>query len=79
MDEVTPYEIVVSVQRISEAYLLPVLEMLLEAFPFVIHGFHADNGSEYINKQVAQLLNKLLIEFTKSRSRHTNAQRLGGK
>ena len=72
VDEVTPYEIVVSVQRISEAYLLPVLEMLLEAFPFVIHGFHADNGSEYINKRVAELLEKLRIEFTKSRSRHSN-------
>ena len=59
-------------ERISEAYLLPILEMMLEAFPFVIQGFHADNGSEYINKRVAQLLNKLLIEFTKSRARHTN-------
>lgn len=29
-----------------------------------------DNGSEYINRHVAELLNKLLIEeFTKSRSR----------
>jgi hypothetical protein len=43
--------------------------MLLEVFPFVIQGFHADNGSEYINKRVAQLLNKLLTEFTKSRAR----------
>ena len=38
---------------------------MLETFPFVILGFHADNGSEYINKQVATLLEKLLIEFTK--------------
>ena len=30
------------------------------------------NGSEYVNHQVAKLLNKLLIEFTKSRSRRTN-------
>jgi len=44
----------------------------MEAFPFLIQGFHADNGSEYINKRVAELLNKLRIEFTKSRSRHTN-------
>jgi hypothetical protein len=46
--------------------------MLLDAFPFVILGFHSDNGSEYINKRVAKLLNKLRIEFTKSRSRKTN-------
>ncbi|MCP3870852.1 MAG: transposase family protein, partial [Gammaproteobacteria bacterium] len=40
--------------------------------PFIIKGFHADNGSEYINKRVAGLLNKLLIDLTKSRSRKTN-------
>ena len=32
-----------------------------------------DNGSEYINRHVAELLDKLLIEeHTKSRSRHSN-------
>lgn len=72
VDEVTQFEIVVSVERISEFYLMPVLEFLLEAFPFVILGFHTDNGSEYINKDVAKLLNKLLIEFTKSRARKSN-------
>jgi len=52
--------------------LIPVLEEMLTTFPFVIQSFHSDNGSEYINKQVAKLLNKLLIEFTKSRARHSN-------
>ncbi len=42
------------------------------SFPFVMHGFHSDNGSEFINQTVAQLLNKLLIEQTKSRPRHSN-------
>ena len=60
-------------ERISEAFLIPVLEALLQSFPFVILGFHTDNGSEYINRDVAKLLNKLLIEEqTKSRSRHSN-------
>jgi len=45
---------------------------MMDAFPFVIGGFHSDNGSEYINHKVAQLLKKLLIEQTKSRSRQTN-------
>jgi len=72
VDEVTQFEVVFAVERISERYLLPVLEKLLEAFPFVILGFHSDNGSEYINSPVAKLLEKLLIEFTKSRSRHSN-------
>ncbi len=45
---------------------------MLDGFPFVILGFHADNGSEYINYQVAAMLNKLRVEFTKSRPRHSN-------
>jgi len=73
VDCVTQYEGVATCERISEAFLIPVLEALLQSFPFPILGFHSDNGSEYINRHVAQLLNKLLIEEqTKSRSRHSN-------
>jgi len=72
VDEVTQWEIVASVERISEAYLVPVLETILLQFPFVIRGFHSDNGSEFVNRIVAQLLNKMLIRFTKSRPRHSN-------
>lgn len=72
VDEVTQDEIVVTVAGISEEFLRPALEAALEDFPFVILGFHSDNGSEYINKVVARLLQKLLIEQTKSRSRRTN-------
>ena len=50
---------------------MPVLEALLGQFPFVIRGFHSDNGSEFINYNVARLLDKLLIEQTKSRAHHT--------
>src|ERR1022692_1260233 len=38
---------------------------LLRQFPFRILGFHSDNGSEFINHIVAELLHKLLIEQTK--------------
>jgi hypothetical protein len=72
VDEVIQWEIIASVERISESCLVPVLENMLGGFPFVIRGFHSDNGSEFINKVVARLLNKLLIHFTKSRARHTN-------
>jgi len=72
VDEVTQWEIVASVERIAEYYLTPVLASMLAGFPFVIRGFHSDNGSEFINKTVAKLLNKLLISFTKCRPRHTN-------
>ena len=72
VDEVTQWEIAASVERISEAYLEPVLATMLTQFPFVIHGFHSDNGSEFINQTVAKLLNKLMIQQTKSRPRHSN-------
>ena len=72
VDEVTQFEVVCSVERISERYLIPVLKQMLAAFPFVLKGFHSDNGSEYINKHVCKLLRKLDIELTKSRSRHSN-------
>jgi len=72
VDEVTQDEIVVTVEGISEEFLRPALEEALATFPFRILGFHSDNGSEYLNKRVALLLSKLLIEQTKSRSRRTN-------
>ena len=73
VDEVTQYEYIGCVCAISERFLVPVLEALLSAYPFAIQGFHADNGSEYINHRVAALLNKLHIgQFTKSRARQCN-------
>ena len=72
VDEVTQFQAVFAVEHISEAYLLPVLAAMMDAFPFAIRGFHSDNGSEYINRKVAALLEKLRIEQTKSRSRQTN-------
>ena len=71
-DEVIQWEIVGCVEGISERFLLPVLEDEIFQFPFKIVNFHSDNESEYINRKVAALLNKLLIRQTKSRSRHSN-------
>ena len=72
VDEVTQFEIICSVEKISEVYLIPILEDILSLFPFKIKGFHSDNGSEYINHRVAKLLNKLHIELTKSRARQSS-------
>jgi len=72
VDEVTQDEVVICVAGISEEFLHPALEDALKQFPFVIFNFHSDNGSEYINKVVARLLEKLRIKQTKSRSRRTN-------
>jgi transposase InsO family protein len=70
VDAVTQWEVVASVERITENHLASILERLLNQFPFHIKGFHSDNGSEFVNRTVAGLLNKLLIRFTKSRPRH---------
>jgi transposase InsO family protein len=68
VDAVTQWQVVGCASKISEAYLLPVLEAVLAQFPFVVLGFHVDNGSEYINHRVASMLDKLHAEFTKSRA-----------
>lgn len=72
VDEAIQWEIIGSVEGISERFLAPLLEKLIKQFPFRIINFHSDNGSEYINKIIAQLLNKLMINQTKSRPRHSN-------
>lgn len=72
VDCLTQWELVATCEKISELFLLPVIAAMLDGFPFRILGFHADNGSEYINHQVAKMLDKLRVEFTKSRPRHSN-------
>ncbi len=72
VDQVTQFQVVATVERINSESMLPALKHILDAFPFKIRGFHADNGSEYINYNVAELLEKLHIDFTKSRPRHSN-------
>jgi len=72
VDEVTQHEITVCVEGISEHFFVPALERALVSFPFVILNFHSDNGSEYINRTVAALLEKLRVHQTKSRPRHSN-------
>ena len=70
VDEVTQWEVVASLERITEKHLEANLEGILRQFPFHIQGFHSDNCSEFVNKVVADILNKLLIRFTRSRPRH---------
>ena len=72
VDEVTQWEVLGCLPKISEHYLIPVLGVMIAQFPFCLLGFHSDNGSEYINDPVASLLEKLRAEFTQSRPRHSN-------
>lgn len=71
VDEVTQWEVVVCVQAVSERFMIPALTAAMDLFPFVLVNFHADNGSEYINKIVARLLQSMLVKLTKSRPYHS--------
>ena len=67
VDEVTQFQFVGSVERISEDHLVTVLESLLESFPFRVRGFHSANESEYASYRVAGLLEELRVgELTES-------------
>lgn len=72
VDEIVQWEVTICVPQICEKYLKPAFELLLYQFPFTIFNFHSDRGGEFINKIVSQILNRLLINQTKSRSRHCN-------
>ncbi|MBV1874927.1 MAG: hypothetical protein KUG80_09095 [Gammaproteobacteria bacterium] len=51
---ITRYPII-TLERISEEFMLPALRRLLNTFPFKIKGFHADNGSEYFKQLYERL------------------------
>ncbi|MEA3347037.1 MAG: hypothetical protein U9Q21_02980 [Candidatus Auribacterota bacterium] len=72
VDEAVQWEIAGSAKKITSKYLKPLLRKIIESYPFEIINFHSDNGSEYINKEISDMLNKLLIKLTKSRPRHSN-------
>jgi transposase InsO family protein len=72
VDEITQWEVIGAAEKITDEYLLPLLERIINSYSYRIINFHADNGSEYINQKVAEMLNRLLIKLTKGRPRHTN-------
>ena len=56
VDEVTRFEVVGAVEKISERYLIPVLEQLLDQFPFVMKRL---NGVRKLNNNsLKPLLNR---------------------
>jgi len=68
VDTVTQWQAVGCTPRINVENLKPVLEAILHQFPFPILGFHVDNGSEYINYTIAEMMGAMMVEFTKSRA-----------
>lgn len=71
VDEITQAEVVFCVPQLSEAFMLPALTEIFDQYPFLIFNFHSDRGHETINYLVADLLQRLLIKQTKSRSYHS--------
>jgi hypothetical protein len=61
---------IVAVERICKMFLASALNQIMGSFPFVIRNFPSDCGSEYINRKFAEILEKLLIDQTKSRAPH---------
>ena len=53
-------------------FACPALEVALEYCPFPIRGCHSDNGSELVNRSVGGLLERIHIDFTRSRPRHSH-------
>jgi hypothetical protein len=71
VDEISQWEILFCVAQLREACMIPALKTILSQFPFVIFNFHSDRGKETINYRVAELLQRLVIKQTKSRSYHS--------
>src|ERR1039457_5650066 len=79
IDEVTQWEVVGCIGRINEEHLLPVLEAILHQFPFRVLELHSDNGSEFVNHPLYQLLKKRTVAFTRSRPNRSSDERRVGK
>jgi transposase InsO family protein len=72
VDCVTQWQVVATVPSLKREHMLPALRAMLAQFSFEILGFHSDGGSEYINYEVAALLEQERITFTRSRPRRCN-------
>jgi len=71
VDEITQWEIVFCVPQLSESCMEPALMEIFDQYPFALFNFHSDRGKETINYVVADLLQRLVIRQTKSRSYHS--------
>ena len=71
VDTITQWQIVGCCERLLKETVTPLLRTMIAQFPFVIRGFHCDNGHEFLNDKVVDLLNSLLIQLTKSRPYHS--------
>ena len=71
VDSVTQWEVVVCVEHLGHSFMSRAVELMVEQFPFTLQGIHADNGVEYINWRMLDLMEEARIELTKSRPRRS--------
>ncbi|WP_342316410.1 DDE-type integrase/transposase/recombinase [Lysobacter sp. FW306-1B-D06B] len=72
VDCFTQWQVVATVPSLKREHMLPTLRAMLAQFPFQFRGFHSDGGSEYVNYDVAAMLEQERIAFTRSRPRRCN-------
>lgn len=64
VDKIIQWQVIGVIEKIKEEYFAPLLEKIGTSYPYPILNFHTNNGSEYINKRVADMLNKLFVTLT---------------
>jgi len=63
-----------SVRNNASRWVLGAVELLADRFPFPVTGFDSDNGTEFINHDVAKWLGDRDVAFTRSRPYKKNDQ-----
>jgi hypothetical protein len=63
-----------SIRNNASKWIIQAVTLLKDRFPFPITGFDSDNGSEFINHDLAGWLQKRDIAFTRSRPYKKNDQ-----
>lgn len=70
----TGWTLCASVRNNAAKWIVAAVARLRDEFPFPVTGFDSDNGSEFINYQVARWLQERDIAFTRSRPYKKNDQ-----
>lgn len=78
-DIATGWTEAVTVRSKGERIVAAGLEELWLRFPFHIAGIHSDNGSEFINHQLARWCTTRLITFTRGRSSHKTTKPMSSR
>lgn len=71
VDTATQWQVLGCVGALTHEHVVPAIEAMLRQIPFEIRGLHSDNGSEFINYMLSNMLKHKAITQTKSRPRRS--------